>query len=190
VGPAKDAGAFFQSSREAVRYMPATMATKCSFDVTTGVDLQEVDNAINQANKEVVQRYDFKGAKVDMILDRKSETIRLEVDNDMRMRALVEVLKTKLAKRNVALKNIQFGDDQVVGLSRIRKDVTLTQGIASDVARKIVKAVKDQKMKKVQIAIVEDSLRVTGTSKDDLQEVIAFLKSEDFEIELQFGNYR
>ena len=161
-----------------------------SFDVTTGADLQEVDNAVNQTIKEVNQRYDFKGTKCSVDFDRTKAEIKLEADDDFRMKQLFEVLHGKLVRRKVPVKNLEVGEDQEVSGGRFRREITLTQSISSDTAREIVKAVKAQKLKKVQVAIQGDQLRVTSPSKDELQNVMGFLKGEDWGIELQFGNYR
>jgi uncharacterized protein YajQ (UPF0234 family) len=163
------------------------MASNASFDVSTGADLQEVDNAVNQTLKEIAQRYDFKGTHCEVNFDRLKAEIRLSADDEYRMDALVDVLKTK---RNVPVKNIKLGDlEQATGQS-VRRTVTLTQGIPQDVSKRIVKAVKDEGFKKVQAGIQGDEVRVTAPSRDELQAVIAFLKSQDFGIELKFGNYR
>ena len=166
------------------------MAKNSSFDVTTGVDLQEVDNAVNQATKEVAQRYDFKGADVSIELDRKEGAVRLEADDDYRLKALWDVLQTKLIKRGVPLKNLDEGKVETGTLGRARQTFALKQGIPQDTAKEIVKEVKAAGFKKVQVAIQGDQLRVTSPSKDDLQEVMAFLKGKDFGVDLQFGNYR
>jgi len=161
-----------------------------SFDVTTGADLQEVDNAVNQSHKEVAQRYDFKGSKCTIDFDRSKAQLTLEADDDFRMKALYEVLQGKLVKRKVPVKNLVVGEDQPAANSRVRREIKLTQGIATDTAREIVKDVKAQKMKKVQVAIQGDQLRVSSPSKDALQEVMEFLRDQDYGIALQFGNYR
>jgi uncharacterized protein YajQ (UPF0234 family) len=166
------------------------MAAQPSFDVSTGADLQEVDNAVNQSLKEIGQRYDFKGSNCTIVFDRAKGLINLEADDDYKMKAVVDVLQSKMIKRGVPIKNLKFGDDQPATNSRVRKEVTLTQGIATDTAKEIVKAVKAQAFKKVQVAIQGEELRVTAPSKDELQAVIAFLRSKDFGIELKFGNYR
>jgi cyclic-di-GMP-binding protein len=160
-----------------------------SFDVTTGADLQEVDNAVNQARKEVVQRYDFKNTHCTIDFDRARAELVLEADDDYRLKALVDVLETKLVRRGVPLKNLDRDEPQPSGVG-VRQRIGLTQGIPGDTAREIVKAVKAQKLKKVQIAIQGDELRVTGPSRDELQEVITFLRAQDFGVELKFGNYR
>jgi cyclic-di-GMP-binding protein len=166
------------------------MAKNSSFDISTGVDLQEVDNAVNQATKEVQQRYDFKGTNCTLEFDREAGAVKLDADDDYRLKALHEVLVAKLAKRGVPLKNLDSGDVEHGTLGRTRQVVTLKQGIPQDTAKEIVKRVKALKLKKVQIAIQGDELRVTSPERDALQEVIAFLKGEDFGVELQFGNYR
>jgi len=166
------------------------MATQHSFDVTTGVDLQEVDNAVNQARKEVAQRYDFKGAHAEIEFDRARAVLRLEADDEYKMRALYDVLQSKLVRRGVPLKNLKPGTIDAAALGRVRQEIALQQGIPSDTAKEIARAVKDRKMKNVQVAIQGDQLRVSSPSKDALQEVIAFLRSQDFGVELQFGNYR
>ncbi|TVR51698.1 MAG: YajQ family cyclic di-GMP-binding protein [Gemmatimonadales bacterium] len=166
------------------------MAKNSSFDISTGVDLQEVDNAVNQATKEVQQRYDFKGTNCTLEFDREAGVVKLDADDDYRLKALHEVLVSKLAKRGVPLKNLDTGDVEHGTLGRTRQVVTLKQGIPQDTAKEIVKRVKALKLKKVQIAIQGDELRVTSPERDALQEVIAFLKGEDFGVELEFGNYR
>ena len=166
------------------------MASQASFDVSTGADLQEVDNAVNQALKEVAQRYDFKGTRCTIQLDREKATLALEADDGFKMRALFDVLQGRLVKRGVPLKNLRPSEDQPASGGRVRRTITLQQGIPQDTARAIVKAVKDRDWKKVQVAIQGDELRVTSPSKDTLQDVMAFLRGEEFGIELKFGNYR
>jgi uncharacterized protein YajQ (UPF0234 family) len=166
------------------------MAAQASFDVSTGADLQEVDNAVNQAMKEIAQRYDFKGTHCTIQLDRAKATLALEADDDFKMRALYDVLQGKLVKRHVPLKNVQPGEITPAAGGHVRREVTLTQGIPTDTAKAIVKAVKDSDFKKVQVAIQGEELRVSSASKDTLQEVMAFLRGQDFGIELKFGNYR
>ena len=166
------------------------MAQNSSFDVTTGVDLQEVDNAVNQAIKEIGQRYDFKGTKCTIELDRKEGVIKLDADDDYKAKAVLQVLREKLSKRSVSLKNLDEGEIQIGTLGRARQLIKLKQGIDQETAKKIVKDVKDQGFKKVQVQIQGDELRVTSPSKDTLQEVMAYLKSKDFGVQLNFGNYR
>ncbi|HJS46552.1 MAG TPA: YajQ family cyclic di-GMP-binding protein [Gemmatimonadales bacterium] len=167
------------------------MAANPSFDVSTGCDLQEVDNAVNQALKEIGQRYDFKGTKCEVVFDRPKAEIRLLADDDFRMDALVDVLRTRLVKRNVPVKNLTFPDRETASHGAVRQTVALTQGLSSEVAKRIVRTLKDNKaLRKVTAAIQGDEVRVTSPSKDDLQAAIAILRAEDFGVELQFGNYR
>jgi len=161
-----------------------------SFDVSTGADPQEVDNAVNQAMKEVQQRFDFKGTNCTIEFNREKGLIDLEADDEYKMKALFDVLQGRMIKRNVPVKNLNVGADEPASGGRVRREISLTQGIPSDKAKDIVKAVKAQKFKKVQVAIQGDELRVSSPSKDDLQEVMAFLKEEDWGMELNFGNYR
>lgn len=166
------------------------MAQLSSFDVTTSVDLQEVDNAVNQAQKEIGQRYDFKGAEVSIEFSRGEGKIQLVADSDMRMRALFDVLQAKLIKRGVPVKNLDIGDTKPGGGDIVRKEIGLKMALDSDTARKVAAAVKEAKLKKVQAAIQGDQVRISAPSKDDLQEAMALLRGKDFGVELKFGNYR
>ena len=166
------------------------MAQQNSFDVTTGADLQEVDNAINQANKEIATRFDFKGSPVQLALDKGKNLLTLEAENDYKLKAAYDVLQTKLVRRGVPLRNLKPGKEQPAAGGRVRQEITLTQGIPSDTAREMVKAIKAHGFKKVQVAIQGDELRVSSPSKDELQAVQTFLRGEDYGIELKFGNYR
>jgi uncharacterized protein YajQ (UPF0234 family) len=167
------------------------MAAASSFDISTGADLQEVDNAVNQALKEIQQRYDCKGTHCTIEFDRDKAEIRLAADDDFRMKGLLDVLQTRLIKRGVPAKNLTTGDFEPATGSSVRCTVSLTQGIASDVAKQITRAIKDNKsLRKVTASIQGDEIRVSSPSRDDLQAVIAFLRGEDFGIELTFGNYR
>ncbi|PYO80326.1 MAG: YajQ family cyclic di-GMP-binding protein [Gemmatimonadetes bacterium] len=148
------------------------MASVASFDVSTGADLQEVDNAVNQATKEVAQRYDFKGSKASIAFDRANATL------------------TKLIKRGVPVKNLELGAITPAANDTVRREIKLTQGIPQEKAKAIVKAIKDRKFKKAQASIQGDEIRVQAPSKDELQEVIGFLRAQDFGLELRFGNYR
>jgi hypothetical protein len=166
------------------------MAQQNSFDVSTGADLQEVDNAINQARKEVQTRYDFKGTDCTIAFDHKAGKFTLEADDDYRLTALFDVLQTKLIRRQVPVKNLKLGAVQEATKGRARQEIELLQGIPTDTAKQIVKDVKAQGFKKVQVAIQGDELRVTSPSRDELQSVMAFLRQQDYGIELKFGNYR
>jgi uncharacterized protein YajQ (UPF0234 family) len=161
-----------------------------SFDVTSTVDLQEVDNALNQARKEVAQRYDFKGSHASIDFNKSESTLTLAAEDNMKMNALWDILQTRLIRRNVPVKNLKLGDIEPAAGSTVRRVITLQQGIPGDAARDIVKYLKDQKLKKVQAAIQGDQLRVSSASKDDLQDAIRLLRDHDFGIALQFGNYR
>ena len=166
------------------------MATQCSFDVTSNVDLQEVDNALNQARKEVAQRYDFKGTKASVDFDQKDSKLVLVADDEFKLNALWEIVSTRLVRRNVPVKNLTRGPAQPAANSTVRQEVSLQQGIPTEKAREIVKFIKDSKLKKVQAAIQGDQLRVSSGAKDDLQEVMRLLREQDFGVALQFGNYR
>lgn len=166
------------------------MAQQASFDVTTGVDMQEVDNAVNQAAKEISQRYDFKGSKASIELKRAESMLLLIADDDFRMRALFDVLQAKLIKRGVPVKNLDVGETKPAGGDTVRKEIKLKTALDADTARKVAAAIKEAKLKKVQAAIQGDQVRVSSPSKDDLQNAIALLKSRDFGVELKFGNYR
>lgn len=166
------------------------MATQNSFDVTTGADLQEVDNAVNQSLKEIQQRYDFKGSNCTIVFDRAKSLINLEADDDYKLKAVYDVLQTRFIKRGVPIKNMKPGTATPASGGRMRQEITLTQGIPADTARQIVKDVKASGFKKVQVAVQGDQLRVSSPSKDELQSVMQFLRGRDYGIELQFGNYR
>jgi uncharacterized protein YajQ (UPF0234 family) len=166
------------------------MAGLASFDVTSGVDLQEVDNAVNQARKEVAQRYDFKGSKAAIDFKRTENVIELVADDNFKMEALWDILQTRMIRRGVPVKNLKASEIAPMAGGLVKRTVTLQQGIPSDNAREIVKFVKDQKLKKVQVAIQGDQLRISSPSKDELQAAIQLLKARDFGVDLQFGNYR
>lgn len=166
------------------------MAKTESFDITTGVDLQEVDNALNQARKELTNRYDFKGVPVDIDYDRSVPRIVLHTADDYKLEAMWQVLEQRFRSRSVPLKNLVRGKvDQASG-GTVRQEVKITQSIDSDTAKKITKYIKDAGYKKVQSQIQGDAVRVSAPSRDDLQGVIRDLKGEDWGMELNFGNYR
>ena len=166
------------------------MAAQVSFDVTSSVDLQEVDNAVNQARKELAQRYDFKGSKATIEFKRAENLLELVADDAFKMDAVWDILLTRLIRRGVPVKNLKPTDVEPIAGGLVRRTVSLQQGIPSEAARAIVKFLKDRKLKKVQAAIQGDQLRVSSPSKDELQTAMRELKSEDFGVELQFGNYR
>jgi uncharacterized protein YajQ (UPF0234 family) len=166
------------------------MPTNVSFDITSTIDFQEVDNALNQARKEVGQRYDFKGAKADIDLSTAEKTLTLTADDEMKMNALWEIVQTRLVRRGVAVKNFKVGESQPAAGGTVRRVISIQQGIPIEAAREIVKYLKDKKLKKVQAAIQADQVRVSSPSKDELQEAIRVLREHDFGVALQFGNYR
>jgi uncharacterized protein YajQ (UPF0234 family) len=166
------------------------MAPTYSFDITSNVDLQEVDNAVNQARKELGQRYDFKGSPAAIDLDQKAGTVTLTAEDAFKLGAVLEILQTRLVRRGVPVKNLKPGDPEKASAGTMRQVITLQQGVPTDAGREIVKFLKDRKLKKVQAAIQGDQLRVSSPSKDDLQAAMAALREEDFGIALQFGNYR
>jgi hypothetical protein len=166
------------------------MASVASFDITSGVDLQEVDNAVNQARKEVAQRYDFKGSRAAIELNKTDNTLTLTADDDFKMNALWEILQGRMVRRGVPTKNLTPGATERAANDTVRRIVTLQQGIPTEAAREIVKFLKENKLKKVQAAIQADQVRVSSPSKDDLQEAMRLLREHDFGVALQFGNYR
>ena len=166
------------------------MPSTSSFDVTSTIDFQEVDNALNQARKEVGQRYDFKGATADVDLSVADKKLTLTTSDEMKMNALWEILQTRLVRRGVPIKNFKVGDSQPAAGGTVRRVIDIQQGIPIEAARDIVKYLKDKKLKKVQAAIQADQVRVSSPSKDDLQEAMRALREHDFGVALQFGNYR
>jgi len=166
------------------------MAQQNSFDVTTGVNLQEVDNAVNQAQKEIAQRYDFKGSNATIEFLRAENKLALVADSDFQMRALIDVLWGKLVKRGVPVKNLDVGDVKPAGGDTVRCEIALKTALDSDTAKKVAAAVKEAKIAKVQAAIQGEQVRISSPSRDDLQQMIQILKGKDFGVELQFGNYR
>jgi cyclic-di-GMP-binding protein len=166
------------------------MASTSSFDVTSTIDFAEVDNALNQARKEVGQRYDFKGATAEIDLNTAEKKLTLTTDDEMKMNALWEILQTRLVRRGVAIKNFKAGESQPAAGGTVRRVIEIQQGIPIEAAREIVKLLKDKKIKKVQAAIQADQVRVSSASKDDLQDAMRALREHDFGVALQFGNYR
>lgn len=165
------------------------MANQFSFDVVSEYDEQEVDNAVNQAKKEVEQRYDFKGSDTTIDLNLKDKTITLHTSDEMKLRALTEILNGKMIKRNVPLKSLEYVPAEAASGGTLRQTVKLKSGLESDQAKLITKYVKEAKMK-VQAQIQGDAVRIVGKSKDDLQTAIAILKGQDFPFPIQFTNYR
>ena len=158
-----------------------------SFDVVSQVDPQEVDNAINQTRKEVGQRYDFKGTKTSLEVDK--ESIHIVSDDDFKVKAVVDVLQSKIVRRGISLKALVYGKIEPAAGGLAKQTITIQQGIDADHARQIVKLVKDTKLK-VQVQIQGDQLRISGKKRDDLQAVIQLLKAQDLDLPLQFSNFR
>jgi hypothetical protein len=166
------------------------MPASASFDITSPVDFQEVDNALNQARKEVGQRYDFKDAKAEIVLSPAEKALTLVADDNFKMNALWEIVQTRLVRRGVPVKNFKLGEPESAAGGAVRRVAAIQQGIPIEAAREIVKFIKDRKLKKVQASIQGDQVRVTSPSRDDLQEAIRALRDHDFGVALHFGNYR
>jgi len=158
-----------------------------SFDIVSKVDMQEVDNAINQTVKEIGQRYDFKGTKSEVTLEK--ESIKVLADDDFRLKAIIDILQSKFVKRGISPKALQYGKAEQASGSMVRQIITLQVGISKEKAKDIGAVIKETKLK-VQSQIQDDQLRVTGKNIDDLQEVIRILKGKDLDIDLQFVNFR
>jgi cyclic-di-GMP-binding protein len=166
------------------------MAKMQSFDVTTGVDFAEVQNAVHQALKEITTRYDFKSLRVSIDIDEKEKKLVLAAPDDFKIKAMWEVLQTKLIRRGQAARNFHPAEIKPAGGGTARQEIDIVQGLPIELCRAIVKDIKDAKMKKVQVAIQGDTVRISGPSRDDLQEAIAFLKDRDYKVELKFENFR
>jgi uncharacterized protein YajQ (UPF0234 family) len=160
-----------------------------SFDIVSEVDRQELDNAVNQARKELVARFDFKGSTASLDLDLKAGKILLSAEDANRLHSLHEILVGKLAKRNVDLRNIERKDPVITPLGHATQEFRIQQGLEGDQAKEITKAIKAGNFK-VQCALQDRQIRVTGKKRDDLQEVIAFCRSKDFNVALAFKNFR
>lgn len=163
------------------------MAKDCSFDVVSEVNMQEVDNAVNQAKKEIGTRYDFRGSKSEITLE--GDTIKIVSDDEYKLNAVIDVLKGKMVKRGVAIKNLDYGKVEPASGATVRQVITIKKGISKEVAKDVVKLIKGMKLK-VNASIQEDQVRVAGKDKDDLQAVIQMLKQQDLPVELQFVNFR
>jgi uncharacterized protein YajQ (UPF0234 family) len=160
------------------------------FDVSTGVDLQEVDNAINQARKEISTRFDFKGSVAEIEYDRAAPRLQIHASDDYKLEAVWQVMTQRLIARKVPLINLKRGEIEKAAGNTVRQNIAITQSIDGETARKIVKFLKDSKYKKVQSSIQGEEVRVSAPSRDELQGVIRDLKGEDWGMELKFGNYR
>ncbi len=165
------------------------MASTNSFDIVSEVNLQEVDNAVNQARKEITQRYDFKGSQSSIELNQKEKELMLISDDEFKLRSVIDVLQNKLIRRSVPLKALDYGKVEPAANDTVRQVIKLRVGIEKDNARLIVKMIKDTKLK-VQAQIMDDQVRVTGKNKDDLQAVIKMIRDADLAFATQFTNYR
>jgi cyclic-di-GMP-binding protein len=160
-----------------------------SFDVVSRVDIQEMDNAVNQVKKEITTRFDFRGSKTEIELDRKDSKISILTEDDMKLRAIRDMLIAKVVRRSIDAEALDFGPSEKAGGDMLKQTVTIANGIDIETARKVVKLVKDAKMK-VQTAIQGEEVRVTAKKRDDLQDVIGMLKEADLGMPLQFVNFR
>ncbi len=158
-----------------------------SFDIVSKVDMQEVDNAVNQTIKEIIQRYDFKGSKSQVTLE--SDAIKVLADDDFRLKAIIDILQSKCIKRGISLKALQYGKVESASGGMVRQVITIQQGISKEKGKEINSVIKETKLK-VQSQIQDDQVRVTGKNIDDLQEVIKLLKGKELGVELQFVNFR
>ncbi len=158
-----------------------------SFDIVSKVDLQEVDNAVNQAVKEIGQRYDFKGSKSE--ISRENEAIKVLADDDYKLKAVIDVLQSKFIKRGISIKALQYGKVEQASGGMVRQLITVQQGISKEKGKEIIAVIKESKIK-VQGQIQDDQVRVTGKNRDDLQETIQLLKGKDLGVEMQFVNFR
>lgn len=162
------------------------MAKDATFDIVSEVNMQEVDNAINQSLKEITQRYDFKGTKTTIEVDK--STINIVTEDEMRMKSVIDVLQSKFIRRNVPITNLEYGKVESSG-SMVKQSIEIKQGIESDLNKTIQKDIKASKLK-VQAQYMENKIRVSGKKIDDLQMIIQLLKEKDYGIELQFQNFR
>lgn len=165
------------------------MAAQFSFDIVSEVDFQEVDNAINQALKEIIQRYDFKGSKSEITLNKKDKLINAASDNEYKLKSVIDILQNKLIKRGISIKALKYGAVEPASGGTVRQEIKLQQGIEKEDAKKIAKMIKDSKLK-VQSIIQDEQVRVSGKVKDDLQAVMQLLRDSDLEFAFQFTNFR
>ncbi|KEO84197.1 YajQ family cyclic di-GMP-binding protein [Tumebacillus flagellatus] len=163
------------------------MAKDPSFDIVSEINMQEMDNAVNQAVKEMTGRFDFKNSKSSIELGEKD--ITLASDDEFKLKSVIDILESKMIKRGISLKSLDFGKVEPASGGTVRQVAKLKQGLDQDNAKKIVKIIKDSKIK-VQASVQGDQVRVTGKSRDDLQAVIQLVKNSDLPIDLQFTNYR
>lgn len=160
-----------------------------SFDIVNETDIQKMDNAINTARKEITSRYDFSSSKTTLELDKKLLEIQIMTENDMRMKAVQDIMISRVMKQGIDPVCLDFGKEHYASGNMIRKDVKIKKGVDKETAKKLVKIIKDSG-KKVQASIMDEQVRVTGKKLDELQEVIALVKTQDLELPLQFVNFR
>lgn len=165
------------------------MADTSSFDIVSEVNMQEVDNAINQARKEIAQRYDFKGSKSSVDLNQKEKNLTIISDDDFKLKSVVDILQNKLIKRGVPIKALDYGTVEPAANTTVRQIITLRVGIDKENAKLIVKMIKDTKLR-VQAQIMDDQVRVSGKDKDNLQAIIKMLRDAELKFAVQFTNYR
>ena len=166
------------------------MAKDESFDITTGCDLQEVDNAVNQAVREITGRFDFKGVLAEVEFNRADEKISIHTTDEFKLEGIWQALLGRLISRQVPVKNLKREEVERAGGDTVKQTVSLVQSIDSETAKKITSFIRDQKLKKVKAQVQGDAVRVSGSSRDELQAVIHSLKEQDWDVELSFGNYR
>lgn len=160
-----------------------------SFDIVSKIDTQAVDNAINVAKKEIVNRYDFHGSKSTVELDKKSMIVHVVTENDMRMEAIEDIIRARLIKQKIDPRCMDFGKELYASGNMLKKDIKLKEGIDKETAKKIVKDIKELGLK-IQAQIMDDQVRVTGKKIDDLQQIIAFCRTKDYELPLQYDNMK
>lgn len=165
------------------------MATSNSFDIVSELDFQEMDNAVNQTMKEILARYDFKGSKTEIDLNKKEKKLTIHTDDEFKLKAVVDILQSKMIKRGISVKSIKEGKLEVASMGTARQIFTLISGLDKENAKTITKLIKETGLK-VQAQIMDDLVRVTGKNRDDLQEVIQALKGKELDFPIQFTNYR
>jgi uncharacterized protein YajQ (UPF0234 family) len=180
---------FFKESCTFIENLKAGVfvAKENTFDIVSRVDMQEVRNSVDQAVRELRTRFDFKGSRSDIIFD--GEEITLVGDDDFKLRNVVDILESKLVKRGINIKALRYGKVEPAAKDTVRQKLTLVQGVDKEQSKIITKLVKDSKLK-VQVSIQGDQVRVSGKNRDDLQEIIKIIKDYEFDIPLQFVNYR
>ena len=160
-----------------------------TFDIVSKVDLQKLDNAINNARKELISRYDFNGSNTTIDLDKKEMTLQVVTENEMKMKAVQDIIITRMVKQNLDPASLDFGKEHYASGNMVRKDIKIKQGIDKDTARQIVKTIKDSGLK-VQTSIMDEQVRVSGKKIDDLQKVITIVKASSVKLPLQYENFR